>query len=206
MAFCNSCGAALDAGTRFCSKCGAAVSAAAPAAASPAPGAPAPPAQGSSALKIILIIVGVIVLLGILAIGSLTVFGLWIAKKSHVQQKNGNVKIESPFGNMETTTDPDEAAKNLGVALYPGAEMRKGGSADVTFGKMHTSKVILETDDSPDQVADFYRTQFPNASLFNHQGDRYSIMQGGPGDMTTVAIYPEDGKTRIDVSRVITAH
>ena len=66
MAFCNSCGATLNAGTKFCNKCGATVSAPVPPA-----GASSAPANkgGSSALKIILIVVAVIVGLGILGSG-----------------------------------------------------------------------------------------------------------------------------------------
>ena len=65
MAFCNSCGATLDAGTKFCNKCGAGAPAASvPAASTPA--AAGTPAQGGggSAVKIILIVVAVIVGLG----------------------------------------------------------------------------------------------------------------------------------------------
>ena len=132
MAFCNSCGATLDAGTKFCNKCGAAVPAAS-APATPAPAAAGAPAQGGggSALKIILIIVAVVVGLGIIGIG---VGGYLIHRaigkvKEHVVEKDGKVKVESPFGNIETSSDPSDAAKNIGVDLYPGAEVSKDGSA-----------------------------------------------------------------------------
>src|SRR6266568_2175080 len=67
MAFCNSCGATLSAGTKFCNKCGAAVAAAAP---TPGvtPASVPPTTGGSSALKIILIVVAVIVGIGILGV------------------------------------------------------------------------------------------------------------------------------------------
>ena len=205
MAFCNSCGATVDAGTKFCNKCGAAVSTVAPASAAATPAAGTqPPQGGGSALKIILIIVVVIVGLGVVGFG--TVAFLIHRAVSRVHDREGNMKIHSPFGNVQTTTDPDEAAQNLGVAFYPGAEIRKGSAADVSFGSMHTSKVVLETDDAPDKVADFYRSQMPDANFLPPQGDRYSIVKGGPGDMTTVSIHPEDGRTRIDIGRVVTAH
>src|SRR5215831_7589043 len=101
MAFCNSCGATLDAGTKFCNKCGAAL----PAASVPAVVTPAAPGtqpkQGSSAVKIILIIVAVVVGLGIIGISAVTYIGYRIAKSAHVTQKNGRVKVESAFGNIE---------------------------------------------------------------------------------------------------------
>ena len=111
MAFCNSCGAQLTEGTRFCNKCGAAV-AGAPVPATPTTAASAPPTTGApnSALKTVLIIVGVIVVLGILAIASLTFIGIHLARRTHVTQDGDHVKVETPFGKVETSKDPDQYA------------------------------------------------------------------------------------------------
>ena len=78
MGFCNSCGTPLAEGTKFCSKCGAAVTGA------PQPIAPGPPPSSgsSSALKIVLLIVGVIVLIGVLGLATIGVIGYRIAKSS----------------------------------------------------------------------------------------------------------------------------
>ena len=206
MAFCNSCGATLDAGTKFCNKCGAAVPVSTPAtAASPAPGTPTPPAQGSSALKIILIVVGVVVLLGILAIGSLTVVGIWIAKKSRVEQRNGKVTVESPLGNVEASDDPADVEKTLGDYMYPGSHPIKGGASSATFGSMHTVSAQLETDDGADKVAEFYRSKFPNANYSGTQGGTYTIVSSDPSSKTwtTITVSPGgDATTRIQISRV----
>src|ERR1700733_5635692 len=126
MAFCNSCGAPLNAGTKFCNKCGVAAGPMPPTMTAPAP---APPATGgSSALKIILIIIAVIVGLGILSVGAFSFFIYHVAKSSHVTQEGDHVKVESPFGSVETSKDPDQAAKDLGVDLYPGAEVQRNGA------------------------------------------------------------------------------
>src|SRR3954469_57505 len=108
MAFCNSCGANLTDGTRFCSKCGAPVAGAPAASATPVPGTP-PGAQRSSAIKSILIIVGVIVLIGILGITAVSFVAFHFAKRSHVTQEGDHVKVETPFGTAETSKDPEEA-------------------------------------------------------------------------------------------------
>ena len=121
MAFCNSCGAPLNEGTKFCNKCGNAVTGAPAAAAQPITPAPPPSKGGSSALKMVLIIVGVIVLIGILGVATIGIVGYRIAKSAHVSQKGDNVKVETPFGSMETSTDPDKTAEELGVEIYPGA-------------------------------------------------------------------------------------
>jgi len=210
MAFCNSCGATLDAGTKFCNKCGAGV----PAASVPAASTPAPtgtPAQGggSSAVKIILIVVAVIVGLGLLTagIGAYFVHRAYVKVRdnAHIEEKNGKVKIESPFGNLETSTDPSEAAKNIGVDLYPGAEVSKDGSATMTIGGMHTATAVLETSDSPEKVAAFYKSKLPNTTYSSNQGDHYSMMVGSKDDMTTINIENRGDKTVIQISRVTKA-
>ena len=86
MAFCNACGATLTPGTKFCNKCGAPVAAAAstPGVPSIAPPVAPAPTGGSSALKVILIVVAVIVGFGILGVATVGIIGYHIAKRSHV--------------------------------------------------------------------------------------------------------------------------
>jgi len=209
MAFCNSCGATLDAGTKFCNKCGAAV----PAASAPAASAPlttTAPSQGGggSAVKIILIVVAVVVGLAMITagIGAYFLHRAYVkVKESQIEQKDGKVKIESPFGNLETSTDPGEAAKNVGVDLYPGEEVSKDGSATMTIGGMHTATAVLETGDSPDKVAAFYQSKLPHSAYSSNQGDHYSMMSGDKDDMTTLNIESRGDKTIIQISRVTKA-
>src|SRR5271157_4959623 len=136
MAFCNACGTNIVPGTRFCTKCGAAIltSSLPPVAPPPAVGSvpPAPPvppvaaapapASGGGALKVILIVVGVIVVVGILGIASVGYFAWHVAHRTRVRHEGDNVKVETPFGTVQTTKDPQEAARNLGVDIYPGAK------------------------------------------------------------------------------------
>src|SRR5580693_10579268 len=141
MAFCNSCGASLDPGTRFCNKCGAAVSSAPPAGVVAVPSAAAPaPTQGggSGVLKVILIVVGVFVILGVLAVSTVAFIGWRVARNMHVKHEGEHVKIESPFGSMETSKNPEDVARDLGVDIYPGARAERNGSATATFGSMRT--------------------------------------------------------------------
>ena len=127
MAFCNSCGATLQPGAKFCAKCGATLPAAAPAAIS----SPPVPAQGGGTLKIVLIVVGVLVGLGILGTATAGFFAWRIARGTHVMTRDGKVRVESPMGTVVTSNDSDDAIKNLGVDVYPGARPIKGSSASV---------------------------------------------------------------------------
>src|ERR1700734_2615291 len=120
MPFCNSCGANTAPGTRFCNKCGAAILTSSPASAgAPVPALAAPqvsspaPTSGGGALKAILIVVGVIFLVIILGVTSVAFFAWRVAHRTHVRQEGDNVSVETPFGNLGTTKDPQEAARNL---------------------------------------------------------------------------------------------
>jgi len=199
MAFCNSCGTTLAPGARFCPKCGGAVPVAAvtPAA---APSVSAATAQSSSALKIILIVVAVIVVLGILGIGTLTFIVRRIAHGTHINNRDGNVRVETPFGTAQSTNDPNEAARNLGIDLYPGARVLKGNTA--TFGGMHTVEAEFESDDPTDKVSTFYSSRFPNANVTNKDQDRYTIVSTDKKNLITINIEPDGGKTRIKIASV----
>lgn len=208
MAFCNSCGATLDPGTRFCNKCGAAVlsSSPAPAATTFASQPPAPvaatPASGGSALKIILIVVGVVVLMGILGMATIGFIGWRIARNSHVRQDGNQVRVETPFGTVESTKDPEEVMRNLGVDVYPGATLLRNGANSATFGKIHTATANLESSDSLDSVASFYKSKFPNATVTTSDQNRCTIVSNDNKSMITINLEAEGGGTRIHITNV----
>ena len=202
MAFCNSCGATLDAGAKFCNKCGKTQPGAAAATPVFTPAAPGVPQKSSSALKIILIVVAVIVVFGILAVGAFSFFAYRIARHSRVHNENGNVRVETPFGTVNTTTDPDEAARNLGIDVYPGAEVVKGTTSDMTMGNMHTAAADFETSDPVGTVAEFYKSKVPNANVVSSTGDHYAIISTDKKNMLTINIEPKNGRTRIHISKI----
>jgi hypothetical protein len=211
MAFCNSCGAALDAGTRFCNKCGATVTASSPA---PAPARPAvsatptpapagqAPKQGSSALKIIPIIVGVIVVIGVLLVGTLGFIGWRVARRMHVRQDGNNVKVETPFGSAETIKDPNIAARELTVEIYPGAQLQPQGSSSATFMNIHTVTARYQSSDSLDQVSSFYKAKFPNAMMSTCEPSHCSIMSTDQQNTTTVKMDANNSGTEITITQM----
>lgn len=202
MAFCNSCGAQLADGTKFCSKCGAAVTGVPAAAVQPiAPGPP--PSQGSSsALKIILIIVGSIVLIGILGMVTCGIVIHRAIKSAKVSQRGDNVKVETPFGSMETNNDPQKVVDELGVDIYPGAQVQKAGTAAVSFGSLHTITAIFESNDAVGRVCDFYRSKFPGANVASSDQNQCSIVSGGPGNSTTISVQSSGDGSRFTVVKM----
>ncbi|MFZ0958730.1 MAG: zinc ribbon domain-containing protein [Candidatus Sulfotelmatobacter sp.] len=203
MAFCNSCGVSLDPGTKFCNKCGAAVSSAPGAGVVAAPAAPAPTqGGGSGVLKVILIVVGVFVILGVLAVSTVAFIGWRVARNLHVKQDGNHVKIESPFGSVETPQNPEEIARNLGVDVYPGAQAVKNGAATATFAGIHTASATFKSSDSVDQVTAFYKAKFPNAMVSTSDQNRCTIIAQDQKNMTTINIQADDGQTKIQITHV----
>ena len=183
MAFCNSCGATLDGGAKFCTKCGATQ----------------PAGKTSSAT---LIVVAVIVGLGILGIGVVSFIGYRIAKSSRIHNRDGNVRVETPFGTVQSTTDPDEAARDLGIDSYPGATVVKGTSSKMNMGNMHTAAADFETSDPPSAVADFYKSKVPNANVVSSSSDHYAIISTDKKNMLSINIEPKNGRTRIHIAKI----
>lgn len=206
MAFCNSCGASLADGTKFCNKCGSAVAAApAPVMSAPAPG-PTPVATpskgGSSALKIVLIIVAVIVVIGILGLASIGFIGYRIAKSTHVRDENGNVKVDTPFGKVETSSDPAQVAKDLGIDVYPGAEIQKGGAATATFGTIHTVTATFTSSDSLDKVCAFYKERVVNPMVSNTDSTHCNFMSNDHQSTITVNAQADGDTVKVQISNV----
>jgi zinc-ribbon domain len=204
MAFCNSCGATLTPGTKFCSKCGATVPVvAAPAAIPATPIATAPaPTGGGGALKVILIVVAVIVVIGILSVASIGFFAWRIAHRTHITQEGNHVKVETPFGSAETSGDPAQAAGNMGVDIYPGAEVQKNGASSASFGGIHTVTAVFESSDSVDKVCAFYKSKFPNAMVSTSDQNRCSIISNDSKNMITINLEPDASNTKIQITNV----
>ncbi len=203
MAFCNSCGASLPDGTKFCNKCGAAVTGA-PVMTAPAAGAPpaVPAKSGGGALKIILIIVGIIVLVAIIGMVTCGVAIRHFANKARVHQDGDNVKVETPFGSMESSKDPSKAAADLGIDIYPGAEVQKDGASSATFGSIHTVTAMFTSSDSMDKVCSFYKEKFPNAMASTADDNHCTLVTNDNKNMVTINVESTGGGSKFQVTNV----
>lgn len=213
MAFCNSCGATLNPGTKFCNKCGKPVvagasapgvsnpSMSAPAATTPAAVAPAP-TGGSSALKVILIVIAVLIGFGILGVVTVGIVGYHFAKHAHVTQDGDHVKVDTPFGSVESSKDPAQAAKDLGVDVYPGAELQKNGASSVSMGNMHTATALFEINDTPDKVCSFYKAKFPGAMVTTSEQNHCTIVSNDHNNMITVNVEASGDTTKLQITNV----
>ena len=207
MPFCTSCRAPMEATAQVCPSCGKAVGGVAPppAAATPAPASAPAPAKSGGTLKVILLVLGGLALLFfvivVLAVGG----AYYVAKQSHVEQGPEGAKVETPFGTVETTNeDSAKIAEKMGVEVYPGARTLPGG-ASVSVGGMHTATVMFESDDPPEKVEEFYRKQFPKATVTSQRGDsgtHIALMIGNHDKWTTITIEGQEGGSKIVIASV----
>ena len=147
-------------------------------------------------------VVGAVVVVGALAIAGLTLLGLHFARRTHVENRDGNVRVETPVGTVENTTDPSNISRDLGVDLYPNAHLLKGNAANVSIAGMHTIAAEFETDDPVEKVADFYKSKFPNANVTSSQQGQFSIVSTENNNLVTINIEAQGGKTVIHVANV----
>lgn len=207
--FCSKCGTALT-DNQICTACGASAAAVA---AAPAPNPTpayvaqpiaAPPVKsGSSALKIILIIVAIVVTLGILGAGALGFVAWRISRAIHINNQNGQVSINTPGGNISANSSDSFTASDLGTDIYPGAKSERGGMRmDLPTGSMVSS--AYSTTDSKDQVIAFYKSKFGSeASVIDTSNGAIVSVKRGEQESVMVTINANasqnDGKTRIAI-------
>jgi zinc-ribbon domain len=191
--FCSKCGAELSLDTRFCQGCGAqtgfAVSAAPPAGMAaagqvPAGVAPAATAPSSGAVKIVLIIIGCVVGLGMLSAVAV-MFGLWRISKSVKVDRAGGMTITTPAGTFSSgkTSAAHLSESEVGAPIYPGAVAEEAGfKLGGDSGSMAT--YVFKTSDSVVQVLAFYRDKF---------GPKTAVMETPQGGIVTAAKNDNEG-------------
>jgi len=213
--FCTKCGAALSPDTAFCTACGAPAGAAAIApgappsgnytyAASPAVQQVAPPSSGgSSAVKIILIVLAVFIGLGVIG-ASIFAFTVWrVSRAIHVDGNGSNVTVHTPGGAFSTSASKTYTAEELGTDIYPGAQNGHGSmKMDLPTGSMVTG--VFETGDSKDQVLEYYKGKLGSgASVMDTPETAIVTLTHGQDESVMVTITQktsqDNGKTKIAI-------
>jgi hypothetical protein len=142
-----------------------------------------PPKKGPSALKIVLIVVGIFVGLALIGVGLLS-YGVYkVAKSSH----------------MTVSTQP-VSASDMGVVLYPGAVQKASVHMTIVGQNMLTATFL--SSDSKAQVVAFYQSNLgPNAQVQNILNETQFMLDKGAGESVIVKISDamglQGGKTQI---------
>jgi nitrate reductase NapE component len=132
--------------------------------------AAAPARSGSSAIKIILIVVAIFVGLSIIGAGAFG-FMVWrVARAVHVSGSGGQVTLQTSEGKVTANTSETFSASDLDTDIYPGAQSAKGSvRLSLPSGSMITAAYV--TSDSKEQVIDFYKTRFGSNASVTDTGD-----------------------------------
>jgi hypothetical protein len=163
-------------------------------------GAP-PPKSGSSAVKIILIVVGVIFFLGLIVAG-IVGYGIYRVAHSIHKDANGEITINTPKGSISANPDQTFTASDLGIAIYPGATQGKGGLR-MSIGSKSMVTANFLTPDSPDKVMTFYKgLAGPNAQIMSTGSGGIITMQNGSNSVTVTvnqSASENNGETQITI-------
>jgi hypothetical protein len=211
MAFCTSCGSSMDPNALVCANCGKSISpastsaTAAAAAPAQAQAAVAPPASSSGAgtlLKILGVLVVVVVLFGMIGIGSIVYFAHRMKHRVHVAQNGSSNSVDfGPFKASTNSMSASELASKIGVDLYPGAT-QQGETAEAEIGKMTTASMKLTTTDSLEKVASFYRQRYPHATAVKENTDRFTLATADSNGTLTIKAESMGSETLIEIAKV----
>ena len=145
-----------------------------------------PPSSGNTVLKIVLIVIGVFVVLGVLVAGVIGFVGYRVAKSAH-QNADGSVSFSTPNGTITTGKSANISAADLGTEPYPGATSSVGSmNMKTSSGSMVTA--VYTSPDPADKIVAFYKEKL---------GDEASVVQTSHGATLTAG---EKNKNQITVS------
>lgn len=204
--YCGKCGSELPPDKQFCAACGAPIASGVPVASpvmAPVQPAVAPAQSGSSAIKIILIVVAIFVGLGILGAGAFG-FMVWrIAHAVHVSGQGGQVSLNTPGGTFTANSSETFSASDLGTDIYPGAQAGKGGMR-ITLPSGSSVTAVFVTSDSKDQVVNYYKSKFgSDTSVFDSASSAMITVQKSKQESVMVTVTANssqyNGKTQITI-------
>lgn len=97
---------------------------------------------------------------------AMPIAGCRVEKSTHGDSKD--VTISTPFGGMHVKTNGQDVPASMGMAVYPGAQAvyddgndNQSADVDMSFGhfQLRVKKASYRTNDAPDKVEAFYRTE-----------------------------------------------
>jgi len=176
---------------------------------SQATGVPPPPApaksEGNTALKIILIILGIFAFLVLLVVCLLAYACHRVKQSFHTDSKTGETSISVPGTSISANSSTKFTSDELGTDVYPGAEPAKSGNMRVNVAGNSVVSALFLTSDSKDQVLAFYKDKLGSeATSMDFGGNSIVSVKKSEHDVVQVTISQDsnehDGKTQIHIS------
>ncbi|MDR3774296.1 MAG: hypothetical protein P4L26_13155 [Terracidiphilus sp.] len=176
----------------------------APAAAPPQPAAPPAKSGGSSAVKIILIVLGIFAFFVLLLVAAL-MYGCYKVRKAiQVNSSTGETSLSVPGMSMNADSGMKFTASELGTDIYPGAEPKKSGNMRMNIAGNSVVSATFLTSDPKGKVVDFYKDKLGSGVTSMDFGSSAMLtLKKSDHDQVTVTIVQEanqsDGKTQIHI-------
>jgi len=154
-----------------------------------------------------------ILILAALAVVGVFMAGMYFAENIRVEKgknaKGETVQVETPIGTMHVQQYQKLDPKVIGVPVYPGAvrEDRNGAASfDFSFDSAHKEFTVLaaeySTNDSVDQVKEFYHRQLPHWIISSRLRGGVKMEYTEDGYKRIIVIHDQDGQTRIGLASV----
>lgn len=160
-----------------------------------------PPTSSNTVLKIVLIVVGVFVVLGVLVAGVIGFVGYRVAKSAH-QNADGSVSFSTPNGSITTGKSLNITAADLGTDPYPGATSSQGSmNMKTSSGSMVTA--VYTTPDSSDKVVSFYKEKLGGEASVVQTGHGTTLTSGERDkNQLTISVSPQGDLTKIAIVHI----
>jgi hypothetical protein len=174
---------------------------------SQATGVPPAPAKsgGSTALKIILIILGIFAFLVLLVVCLLAYACHKVKQSFHTDSKTGETTISVPGTSISANSSMKFTSDELGTVVYPGAEPAKSGNLRMNMAGNSVVSASFLTSDSKDQVLAFYKDKLGSeATSMDFGSNSILSLKKGEHEVLQVTISQDanqsGGKTQIHIS------
>jgi hypothetical protein len=159
-------------------------------------------------VKIIVIVVGILVLLGILAAASCA-FMIYRAKQRvHQLSEQMESSLPTPTFPSSPGQTPSEnpgggAAVDMGDLSYPGSTPGHGSSQSL-FGQAGIKVQEYFTSDSIDAVVAYYKNKLGSNAMVTQNSGNAVVQIAGGGSLTTIHVASDasSGKTKITISSI----
>jgi hypothetical protein len=168
---------------------------------------PPPPAtSGNTVLKIVLIVIGVFVLLGVIGAGVIG-FGVYKISKTAHRNADGGVSFSTPGGTITAGNSANISAADLGTALYPGAVSGQG-SMNMKLPTESLVTAVYTSSDSPDKIVSFYKEKLGDQASIVQSSNNRTVLTAGDKDKESimVTVSPEGNTTKFVIMHVTKTH
>jgi hypothetical protein len=165
--------------------------------------------------RLVAIVVGVILAVGVLTVAGLVVAGYVFASRVDVRTtrdadgREKTFRVDTPLGRLRVDKAGDLDPKLLEIPVYPGAVVRSQDSGarvdlDLDFAdqRLRVLAVEMETTDPVEQVIDYYREAAADFVFSRKRNDRVEFRWESGNLRKVVGIVEKDGKTRISLANV----